>query len=610
MTFLELGLRLYSMENIFINEDDLHASEKEEPRFLHILLKDKDCLIESVAFGIKPDLTDKFGNVVPGHFFIDKNKFLFKMIYDNFNKYQTLLTRGAMDIIIDKYPSGSDEQKAAMKGHWDKVWNRHDVSTQDYGLLRDRINDRYVGMQGNKLLAELQSRLKSTEYKTDVVKDIKLKMDSIDNLEPDSYSLTMGIEEGIKDAMQYVNHRRENPDDFGGIFTGIQSLDKVVYGLERGSYTVVSGAINGGKTTLLFNIGFNMAKAGNNVAYASLEKEAKPFFRRILSLHASTDYNRIKRGGKEKNGLSDYWYGKLKEAADDLINNIKPHYDCLQFLPDTTLTKILSDVDKIRATKRVDVLIVDYLQVIKTETSHQGRSDLDLADIHRRLKAYGRKHNIVIITAMQLKKDSSKEMRKKIDKVNSDDDASRLEVNTEDISGSQLVTADAENAFIVFLNKDKPPTKMTLTIAKARDDESKMTVVLDFDGRVGRVSDQEYGDGQVRAVDDIVYNNDITEEQLASEDDLFNSVEEKQKETSLPETEKQGADPNNSELDFSIEAHSPSPPSPLSSSSSSQEESDVEEEPKAEEKGLGIAEAIVDDTDDEYGAFMKSIGKQ
>ena len=50
MRFLGLESRQYSMDNIFINEDDMHAAEKEEPRFLQLLLKDKDNLMHQMQW--------------------------------------------------------------------------------------------------------------------------------------------------------------------------------------------------------------------------------------------------------------------------------------------------------------------------------------------------------------------------------------------------------------------------------------------------------------------------------------------------------------------------------------------------------------------------------
>lgn len=507
------------------NEDAMRLAEKEEPRFLNILLKDKDSLSNAISFGIKPTETGR-----PGHFLFSKNNFLFTLIYKNYEKYKTILTRSAMDSIIDQQEGITEEDRASAKTYWDKTWNRHDVSLEDYAILRDHINERYILWQFFEKWKMGEQIIKASSDYVTLVKDYIRGFSSIDNIEGDPYSRVMSISDGMAEALKFIEHRREHPEDTDSIRTYIKGLDKIFTGgLSRGSYCVISGMVCGGKTTLLMNIGFNMAKAGHNVVYVSLEKDAPLFFRRVLSLHAATNYNRIKNGGTGAFGLSDYWYKRLKDAAKDLTDNIKPHYDCLQFVQGTKLTKILAEVDKIRAQKKIDVLIVDYLQVIGFESNHSTRPDLDLAEVHRRLQAYGKTYNILTFTALQLKASSSKEIRRKTDKATSEVEMDAISVNTEDYSGSQMIIADADHALGVFLNKDKPPTKMGINISKARDDISRVNTTLDFDGEIGRISDPVLGEGQVQAVKDLLYNKEISEEQLASEDGLFKDTEEEAK---------------------------------------------------------------------------------
>jgi len=512
-----------SQNNSIPNEEVVRLAEKEEARFLGILLKDKNCISEAISYGIKPTEKNK-----PGHFIDEKNSYLYSLIQQNFISYGSILTRSAVDSIMDMQEGGTDEQKSSIKTLWDKISNRGDIEVEDYRMLRDHINERYVLWQFFEVWKNGDQILKATVNHTELVKGFLTDIGSLKNLDPDPYSLTMSMEEGITLAMEHIEERRENPIDPDRIKTGINVLDEIYNGFEKGSYTVVSGMINGGKTTLLMNIAFNMAKAGYNVAYVSLEKKAELFYRRILSNHSSTDYNRIKRGGKEEWGITDHWYHKLQEGAKDLLENIKPHLDCLQFVQGTVLTKILSDLDKIRMMKPVDVIIVDYLGVIGFESKTIGRPDLDLAKVHQRLQAYGKEHNLVTLTALQLKNSSSKEIRKKASKVGTDEDVSSVEVNTEDYSGSQMIIADADNAVGCVLNADHPPTKMYISISKARDDESRKTITLDFDGKLGRVSDPEYTPQQIKATHDLLYDSNVDnshlEQALISDDDLFTDV--------------------------------------------------------------------------------------
>ena len=504
---------------IIPNENITLMAEKEEPRFLKILLTDKDCLQDALSFGIISSENNQIG-----HFLGEKNNLLFAIIKTNFLKYNTLLTRSAMDSIVDLMRIGEDEEKASIKSYWDKIWNRHDGTKEDYAMLRDHMNERYLLLQFYQNIKLAEKIIKSNSGHGDLIKKYINDCNSIKNLEPDAYNVTMGIDEGMDEAMKFITEKRDNPSNDTSIKCGIDAIDNKLHGFIRPSYTVISGMINGGKTTFMMNMGLNMAKDGYNVVYISLEKDAKLFFRRTLACHALTDYNRIKTGGKGQWGLSDYWYGKLKEASDNL-KKIKVNYHCLQFLQNTKLTKILSEVDKLHAKNKIDVLIVDYLQVIGTETTTAGRPDMDLANVHKRLMAYGRKNHLVMFTALQLKNSSSKEIRKQAEKATSENSAANVSVNTEDYGGSQMVIADADNALGLVLNHDKPPTKVFVSFSKARDDESRSTIILDFDGKIGRISDPEYGACRVQDVDKELYENKLSENELVSDDNLFNTVE-------------------------------------------------------------------------------------
>jgi hypothetical protein len=314
----------------------------------------------------------------------------------------------------------------------------------------------------------------------------------------------MDLEEGMEKSIQHIDNRRENPDDLPSIPTGLAAIDNIYHGLEFGTYTIISGMINGGKTTLMF--------------------KAVHLFTRLLCLHALVDYNRIKIGGETDRGLDDENYSKLKEAATDLVETVKPNFDVVQLAQGTKLSKILSEVEKIKGRKKVDVLIVDYLGVIGNETNHSGRPDLDDALTSQRLQAYGRINDFVTISAVQMKTSSSKEIRNKSKKATEDGEGD-VSVHTEDLAGSKMIIADADNGLSAVLNNDSPPTKMFVFGTKARDDEAKRTMVLDFDGRLGRVSDPIFEPGQVSDVDDIIFNTDISEEELISEDNLYKSTE-------------------------------------------------------------------------------------
>jgi len=503
--------------NVRVNNEDLKAlAKKEEPRFLSILLRDKDSLMDAIAFNIQSG--DE------GHFWFAKPRFLFMIIKEYYTKYHETLTRTAMESIMDSLSSLgkvkiTDDERISARMYYDEVYSLQ-APIEDYDLLRDHINNRYVQWQAFDIMKnEMEGLVKATSNQDKRIKKIQEKFAAIDNMESDSYCGSLGMVEAMPRMREYITDRRDHPENEPRIPTGIHALDKIYY-LSPGSYTVVAGMINGGKTTLMFNIGMNMARAGHNVVYISIEKEAFPFMIRLTALHALVDYNRIKAGGKGEHGLSDVYYDKLIEATLDLEKKIKPNFDCIQAVPGTKMTKLIAEVEKIKSRKKVDVLIVDYLGVIGFETNHPGRPDLDEAMVSKRLQAYGKINRFVTIAGSQLKTPSVKEIRNKAKKATVDDPSS-IEINTEDLAGSKMIIADADNGLSAVLNSDSPPTKMFVYGTKARDDASRGCVVLDFDGRIGMISDPEFESSHITEVDSLLYDEQVTEADLMSDDGLF-----------------------------------------------------------------------------------------
>jgi len=501
------------------NDELIRLARKEEPRFISILLKNKECLMDAMSFGIDPNK----------HFWTEDCRFMFGLIWRYYNEYHSLLTRQNMDSVIS-IQDFSDEEKASKMQLWDEFYSK-ESSAEDYELLKQHLNDRYVQFQVvDKLKDKLPELMKATNNQCEIVKEIQTEMIKVDGVDTDPYCKTVDFNDALNESFDYIIKKRENPNEVAGIYCGIAELDNCYYGFMPGSYTVIAGTPNGGKTTLMFNMAFNMVRMGRHIVYVSLEKEYLPLTTRLLCLHALVNYNRIRHGGKGDKGISDHILDRLRKAKEDLQKNINPKFEIMQLPQGVSLSKIIAETEKIRLVKKVDVLFVDYLGVISFETNHTSRPDLDLADVSQRLQTYGRIHKIAVITAVQIKNESIKNIRdknKKNDVSKDVDKKAMVKVNPEDLGGSQKIVADADNSIGVVLNGDQPATKMFCTITKARDSASLKVLTLDFDGRIGRVTDPILEAGQITSVDKILYNKSITEEQLNEADDLFDITKEK-----------------------------------------------------------------------------------
>ena len=504
--------------NTRLNNEQLKKSaQKEEPRFLSILLRDKECLADCMNSKVKPGSH--------GHFWDTDARFFYGLICEYHKKYGTTLTRTAVDSIMDSVEkingiTVEEEHKAKVRMYWDKVISL-DSPIEDYELLKHNINNRYVQWQAYEVLKEeIENIARATSNQADVYKKAKDRMEKIEGMDLDKYISTMDMEDGMDVVIEHLRERREEPNKTRLFYTGIKGIDNMFNGFPPGAYVIISGMINGGKTTLMMNIGYNMAKLGYGVVYVSLEKEHKPFYTRLTAMHAMVDYNKIKKGGKGVDGLTDYYYGKLVEAAKDVRDNLKPNFECIQASQGVSWPKIVSEIEKLKTRMKIDVVLVDYLGCIATEKTYGTRPDLDEALLSQKIQQYGKNNHFLVMTAVQLKTPSTKEIRNKSKKATAEN-ISNVEINTEDLSGSKMIIADADAAIGIILNSDSPPTKAYIHGIKARDDQAKLTISLDFNGKLGKISDPILEPGQITGVDQMVYNKEITEESLKSDDGLF-----------------------------------------------------------------------------------------
>jgi len=503
---------------------------KEEVDFLSLLLKKEDesgILNDALTCGIQ----DGQGNV-PSHFGSNQCRLLYCAIKGYYLKHGAPLTYNALVSIIDRDELRSliggdlrEEDKAALKSFFSEVVAAgKNVDARDYSMLKNNLNDRYYQWRLKEISrSKIKGLLEAKNDQAHIVSQIVYDIANIPSIIGDSYSRTVKIQEGMDRVMQHIIDMRENPDNNIGFMTGITGIDDAFHGFPPGSYTVISGTANGGKTTLMMNISFNMAKMGRSVLYISMEKTADLFYRRLLSCHAKVDYNRMKIGGKGERGLNDHFFQKLQEAREDLKVN-KPDLTCCQFAPDTTaVSTILTKVEMLRKQRKIDVLAVDYLQVIASDIRREGRPDLELASVHKAIMAYGRVHGIAVFTASQLKAAAATKLRDHMKKAAKDNDNSAIDVSTEDFGGTISITQDADNALTIGLPQPpEPQTYANINITKSRDGISRKNIKVAFDGRTCFIGDLEGGQGQVDSVDSLLYSDGgVNEDDIMDDSTLF-----------------------------------------------------------------------------------------
>lgn len=189
---------------------------------------------------------------------------------------------------------------------------------------------------------------------------------------------------------------RSDDGSVGGIAhvrTGYAGLDGLLGGLQRSDLIVLAARPSIGKTTLALDIARRAAVQQKAcVALFSLEMSAESVVQRMLAAQADVDFWQVRLGK-----FFEVEERKVMEAAGSLS-------EAAIFVDDTpqagTMT-IRSKAKRLAFERQLDLVIVDYLQLIQGEGRKETRVQ-ELSQITRSLKLLARELDVPVIAVSQL----------------------------------------------------------------------------------------------------------------------------------------------------------------------------------------------------------------
>jgi replicative DNA helicase len=176
--------------------------------------------------------------------------------------------------------------------------------------------------------------------------------------------------------------------DVIGVPSGYTEFDRYTSGWQRGDLIIMAGRPSMGKTALALEFAKATAKLGHAVGFFSLEMGEEQLTARTLSSVSGLSNTDLKAGK-----VGDF--NKLCKQADEIAQ--LPIY-----LDDTsalTLFELRSKAKKMIVKHKVELLVVDYLQLMKAEA---GSREQEVSQISRGLKAIGKELGVPVIALSQL----------------------------------------------------------------------------------------------------------------------------------------------------------------------------------------------------------------
>lgn len=204
------------------------------------------------------------------------------------------------------------------------------------------------------------------------------------------------IETILADCLQDIDRIREQRGTLIGIPTGFRALDQVLGGWQRNDLIVIAARPGTGKTSFALSVIEHAIYAHHlRAAFFSLEMGRKQLGLRLLAMTARIDQQRLRTGWVH----DDEWEHLL--SAVERLGAGSLWIEDAATLPLTTLRSVAR---RTQAQQGVDLIVVDYLQLI--QASQQGKRfatrEQEIAEISRELKAVAKELHVPVLALAQL----------------------------------------------------------------------------------------------------------------------------------------------------------------------------------------------------------------
>lgn len=286
------------------------------------------------------------------------------------------------------------------------------------------------------------------------LEDLREKVEQLQT-ETEDTGHTIGELVELYSKRQYVEKER--------IGTGFRRIDTACGGLDRGDVTVIGARPSVGKSAFSAQVAKNLHKNGFKVVIFNLEMEEEQIYQRFLAAEGLF-LDRIRNASSFVSESEENLFNSANERLRK--NDIMVH----------TGRKTVRDIRNL--SKGYDVVIVDYLQLVKCRDTYRGNRNQEVAEVSWDLRSMAHDFHCVVILLSQLNRESER----------------HKDITLADLRDSGAIEQDA--SVVMLLDKTKKGLRK-LSVEKNRNG-SGGHVYLEFDGPRMRFIETDKTDRDVK----------------------------------------------------------------------------------------------------------------
>lgn len=443
-----------------VNEDNYQAIQE------NLYTKDCEKAIVSSCLS-RSDLIDDLPEYLQPEHFGDKN------LGEVFKGFKSVHSKGLKitdQTLIDAMPKEVSER---IGGKYYLVELLTDSNNNNfvYGntitYYAEKVYDCYKKRELRRILEETFSSLISSQEKSDeLIESLETKVFNLSEFQTQNKIISFG--EGI-DLM--LRKTEEAYKGTGAILTEFKAIDRIIGGLYPSDLYILAARTSMGKTALATNIAYNVVtkEVGRKVLFFSLEMSVDQLVGRIIAPEAKIPYSKIRKG--------------LNPDDYATVDGISRHIRQIGLHMDESSSPSIADIlTRSRQFKRqhhgLDLIIVDYLQLIEEKEKKMYNRNEEVSKITRGLKKIARDLDVPIIALSQLSR--------------AVENREGNQPQMSDLRDSGSIEQDADGVMLVYrpgyYSKDNKDKRVEVNIVKNRNGP-KEVANLNFDGQFTKFSD-------------------------------------------------------------------------------------------------------------------------
>jgi replicative DNA helicase len=203
----------------------------------------------------------------------------------------------------------------------------------------------------------------------------------------------LGVRDIVKSSFGTIDVLFDRGQRVTGVETGFVDLDNMTSGLQSGDLVIIAARPSLGKTALALNIAaYAAAERKNVVGLFSLEMSKESLLIRLLCSEARIDSHKLRTGFS---GRGDW--AKMTRALGRLAE--APLF--IEDTPALSIMQIRAKARRLKAEKGLNLLIVDYLQLVTGHGRFENRTQ-EVSFISRGLKSIAKELRVPVLALSQL----------------------------------------------------------------------------------------------------------------------------------------------------------------------------------------------------------------